>query len=185
MEHIYQKESFGENWFTYPDLYREFVAILPNDSTFIEVGSWKGKSIAFFAVEAMNSGKIIDCFAVDTWRGSPEHSTDSNIINDTLYDLFLENISPLQDYITAIRKPSFEAAKEFDNDSIEIVFIDAANEYDAVKQDIHTWLPKIRKGGIIAGHDYLLPSVKKAVDEIFKDRVLFRNAMENCWIVRV
>lgn len=185
MEHIYQKESFGENWFTYPNLYQEFVRLLPDQSTFLEVGSWKGKSIAFFAVEASNSGKNIECFSVDTWRGSSEHSNDPNIVNDTLYEVFLSNIKPIEHLVTPIRKPSIEAAQDFENDSIEIVFIDAAHEYEPVKEDINAWLPKVRKGGIIAGHDYLLPSVKKAVDEIFGNRVIFRNAMENCWIVQV
>lgn len=185
IEHIYEQESFGENWFTYPNLYKEFVRVLPNNSTFVEVGSWKGKSISFFTVESLNASKDIDIFAVDTWRGSSEHSQDPNVVDDTLYDLFLNNIKPIESHITAIRKPSVEAAEDFNDDSIEIVFIDAAHEYEPVKEDINTWLPKVRKGGLIAGHDYLLPSVKKAVDETFGSRVIFRNAMENCWIVQV
>jgi len=185
MEHFYQNESFGEDWFTYPNLYKEFVNALPTESTFIEVGSWKGKSMAFFAVEVINSGKNIECFAIDTWRGSSEHAQDEHIVNDTLYDLFLNNIKPVGSVVNHIRMPSVEASKEFENDSVEIVFIDAAHEYEPVKEDINAWLPKVRKGGFIAGHDYLLPSVKQAVDEIFGNRVYFRNAMENCWIVRV
>ena len=184
MEHFYKNESFGEDWFTYPNLYREFIGILPNESTFVEVGSWKGKSMAFFAVEMINSGKNIDCFAVDTWRGSSEHSNDPNVVNDTLYELFTNNIKPVEDYVTSIRKPSVEASNDFRDNSIEIVFIDAAHEYEPVKEDINAWLPKVRNGGLIAGHDYLLPSVKKAVDEIFGNRVMFRNSMENCWIVQ-
>jgi predicted O-methyltransferase YrrM len=98
--------------------------------------------------------------------------------------LFTNNIKPVEDYITSIRKPSVEASNDFRDNSIEIVFIDAAHEYEPVKEDINAWLPKVRNGGLIAGHDYLLPSVKKAVDEIFGNRVMFRDAMENCWIVQ-
>jgi len=185
MQHIYQHPNFGEDWFTYPNLYKEFVGVLPDEATFVEVGSWKGKSIAFLTVEIINSGKKIDIFSIDTWKGSSEHSEDADVVNDRLYDLFLSNIKPIEDHITPIRKPSIEAAKDFNDDSIEIVFIDAAHEYEPVKEDINAWLPKVRKGGLIAGHDYLLPSVKKAVDEIFGNRVMFRNAMENCWIVQV
>jgi hypothetical protein len=52
------------------------------------------------------------------------------------------------------------------------VYIDAQHHYDAVKQDIHLWYPKVKGGGVISGHDYLdgklasgLYGVKKAVDE--------------------
>ena len=185
MEHFYQKESFGEDWFTYPNLYREFVNMLPTESTFIEIGSWKGKSISFFAVEAINSGKNIKCYCVDTWKGSAEHTQDPNVINDTLYDLFIENTKPVSSFINPIRKPSVEAADDFSDESVDVVFIDGDHEYEPVKNDINAWLPKIKNGGIICGHDYLLPSVKKAVDEIFADAVIFRNPMENCWIVKV
>jgi len=184
MEHFFQNESFGENMFTYPELYREFVNALPDNSTFVEVGSWKGRSISFFVVEVINSGKHIDCFSVDTWKGSAEHQQETNVMNDTLYDLFLSNTKPIQDHFTPIRKPSVEASKDFEDESIEIVFIDADHEYEPVKADIAAWLPKVRKGGLIAGHDYLLPSTKKAVDEAFGNSVIFRNAMENCWIVQ-
>ena len=39
--------------------------------------------------------------------------------------------------------------------------------YDAVKEDIAAWSPKVRKGGVIAGHDYDWPEVRRAVDEAF------------------
>ena len=86
---------------------------------------------------------------------------------------------------TPIRKPSLQAAQDFADRSIDIVFIDAAHEYDPVKEDILAWLPKVKLGGILSGHDYLCDGVKKAVDEIFGNKVIFRNAMENCWIIEV
>jgi hypothetical protein len=185
MDHFYQGDSFGENWFTYPELYSELVRSLPQESVFVEIGSWKGRSSAFFAVEAINSKKNIKFYAIDTWRGSEEHTADEHIINDTLYDLFLKNISPVSHFITPIRKPSVEAAGQFQDESVDAVFIDGDHSYEGVKQDIAAWIGKVKSGGVICGHDYLLPSVKQAVDEYFGDSVQFRNAMENCWIVKV
>lgn len=51
--------------------------------------------------------------------------------------------------------------------SIDIVYIDADHKYDSVKADIQAWLPAIRKGGYISGHDYCAPwpGVMQAVDE--------------------
>ena len=63
-----------------------------------------------------------------------------------------------------------EAIKYFEDNSIDMVFIDADHTYEAVKYDIERWLPKTTK--LISGHDYNdpgHPGVKQAVDEKFKD----------------
>ena len=70
MNHIYQEEQFGQNWFTYPRLYTEMVTKFPSGSKFVEVGSWKGKSSAYMAVEIANSRKDINFYCVDHWLGS-------------------------------------------------------------------------------------------------------------------
>jgi predicted O-methyltransferase YrrM len=52
--------------------------------------------------------------------------------------------------------------------SLDFVFIDGSHEYEDVKEDIYHWYPKVKKGGIIAGHDYTTyAGVKEAVDEFF------------------
>jgi len=51
--------------------------------------------------------------------------------------------------------------------SFDLVFVDADHSYDAVKRDIWAWKPKIKKGGILCGHDYHWDTVKKAVNEEF------------------
>lgn len=68
---------------------------------------------------------------------------------------------------------SREAAKQFPDGLLDLVFIDADHTYEAVKEDISLWLPKIRIGGMITGHDYHKTGnishngVKRAVDEKF------------------
>ena len=57
MNHIYKQENFGENWFTYPIFYSDMVKKFPHGSKFVEVGSWKGKSSSYMAVEIANSIK--------------------------------------------------------------------------------------------------------------------------------
>ena len=136
MEHIYNNLNFGEDWFTYPALYQEYANALGDGSVFVEVGSWKGKSISFLAVELVNLKKTVACYAVDTWSGSSEHQEMDIIKEDKLYDLFLSNIDPIKSMVTPIRKPSIQAAKDFADRSIDIIFIDAAHEYEPVKEDI-------------------------------------------------
>lgn len=186
MQHIYQNSNFGEDWFSYPKLYSYFCSILGDGSVMVEVGSWKGKSSAYMAVEIINSNKQIDFYCIDTWAGSMEHQADPIIKNNQLYDIFIANIELVKNYIKPIRKTSLEASTLFSNNSIDVVFIDASHEYEDVKNDIEVWYPKIKKDGIISGHDYgdWCPGVIKAVDEFRKQTDLFYKD-EGCWAIRV
>ena len=85
--------------------------------------------------------------------------------------------------VNIIRKTSIEAVKDVP-DEVDLVFIDGNHSYSYVKQDIHHWLPKIRTGGMLSGHDYskLFPGVIKAVDEFFPQKVLIGHA--TTWLVR-
>lgn len=49
---------------------------------------------------------------------------------------------------------SLDAAKEIPDGSLDFVYIDGLHEFDAVIMDIIAWVPKVRKNGIVAGHDY-------------------------------
>ena len=53
------------------------------------------------------------------------------------------------------------------------MYIDASHEYEYVIEDIKHWLPKVKKGGIICGDDYISgwPGVIQAVNEVFDDKV--------------
>lgn len=53
-----------------------------------------------------------------------------------------------------IEKPSVEAAVAFDDGSMDFVYIDAQHEDPWAHEDVATWWPKIRPGGMLAGHDY-------------------------------
>lgn len=183
MEHIWHQEQFGEPWFTYPNLYSRFVREIPDEGCIVEVGCWKGKSTAYLAVEVINSGKNIKVHAVDTWLGSINevyHMQDVHVKSDTLYDLFLNNIKPCGDVVTPIRKTSVQASSLYQDSSLDVVFIDASHDYDSVKQDIIHWLPKVKPGGYLAGHDYLWEGVGRAVNELISPV----ESTELCWVYR-
>lgn len=180
LSHIYKRESFGEDWFSYPDLYKKMVSKFPSGSHFVEVGSWKGKSSSYMAVEIANSNKNIKFDCIDTWEGSPEHG-DSFKNNDLLYNIFLTNMKPAEKYFNPIRMRSDEAFKLYPDQSLDFVFIDAEHSYEAVKQDIINWLPKVKKGGILAGHDYYdWKGVFDAVNELLGENNI--ETMYGCWV---
>jgi hypothetical protein len=145
-------------------------------SHFVEVGAFYGKSAAYMAVEIANSGKKIQFDVVDTWRGSPEHQKGNwdyreDMVNDTAFEKFTENMKPAEGYYNPIKLGSVEAAKTYADNSLDFVFIDAAHEYESVKEDIESWYPKIKTNGFIGGHDYVVGKfgVYLAVDERFKN----------------
>lgn len=182
MEHIYQQPQFGENWFNYQVLYSEMVEKFPSGSHFVEVGSWKGKSTSFMCVEIINSEKQIKFDCVDTWEGSLEHKEHKEDYPDlpNLYQIFKENMRPLEGYYNDLKMKSMEAVQLYEDESLDFVFIDASHEYEDVKNDIIYWISKVKKGGILAGHDYGFPEIKKAVDEILGFNNIRRH--HDCWI---
>jgi predicted O-methyltransferase YrrM len=178
MEHFYK--TLGEQWFTYPELYTYMVDKFPTNSHFVEVGTWKGMSAAYMAVEIINSGKDIKFDCVDTWNFVPSQTDIPESMFENLYEVFLNNIEPVKDKITPIRELSWDGAAFYKDNSLDFVFIDAAHDYESVKKDINAWFPKIKKGGVIAGHDYTwCDDVKKAVNEFFKDKTIYET--EGCW----
>lgn len=174
MEHI--NSDFGEQWFTYPRLYRMLVENCRPDGTIVELGAWKGRSSAFLVVEAKNKSPNIKIHIVDTWLGSGEHTVG---MTDGLYEKFISNMAPLNGHYQAHRMTTDDAAPLFEDGSLDSVFIDADHTYEAVKRDIANWMPKVRKGGILAGHDYIhtWPGVIQAVNESISGF----STMEQCW----
>lgn len=154
-----------------------------NDATFVEVGAWLGRSAAYMATEIANSKKNIKFFCVDTWEGSQEQAARGLTKQRNLYAEFLTNIQPVQNFITPYKMMSHEAAQIFADESLDFVFIDASHDYDNVMIDLKSWYPKVKKGGVFAGHDY--PSwngVKRAVDEFFINLHQI-NTQEACWVI--
>lgn len=54
------------------------------------------------------------------------------------------------------RMASLEAVSIFDDGELDFVYIDGFHQFDWVMRDIIEWSSKVRKGGIISGHDYYL-----------------------------
>lgn len=81
--------------------------------------------------------------------------------------------------LSLLVEDSSVAAEKFPDEYFDYVYIDAQHEYDNVLKDIKAWLPKVKKGGFLAGHDYGLPGVMKAINECF-DFVDHQN--EDWWV---
>eukprot|EP00439_Symbiodinium_sp_Y106_P068474 s1005_g11.t1 len=79
------------------------------------------------------------------------------------------------------------ASSKVADGSADLVFIDAAHEYESVQEDLLHWASKVRPGGILAGHDYLTasPGVVKAVNEfVLKHDALLWLTRDSWWLHR-
>jgi predicted O-methyltransferase YrrM len=172
-----------QGWFNYADLYTQ-IAKDPKFNKIVEVGTWKGKSAMYMAVELALSERAVEFYCVDTWEGSGEHQNLEEVKTGQLFNIFLKNIEPVKNYIIPIRKASLEAVKDFANGSLDFVFIDASHEYKDVKADLSAWWPKIKPDGMLTGHDFNWGGVRKAVYEFAKENELKALGIsETCWHV--
>jgi len=167
-------------WFNFSDIYRHAVKTAESGAHFVEIGCWLGRSTVFMGTEILNSGKDIRFDAIDNWKGSSPQQLMYAAKND-VYQEFLKNIKGLP--INPVRMDSLEAVKRYKDGSLDFVFIDASHDYVNVKADGEAWLPKVKKGGVIAGHDYTnsYPGLIRAVKEVFKNY----DVINSSWIVKV
>jgi predicted O-methyltransferase YrrM len=179
MEHFYNNID-SENWFGYESLYSSMVSKFNDGSRFVEVGTWKGMSACFMAVEIINSGKNIQFDCVDTWEFFDWFVDINKSAYENLYETFLKNIEPVKNNIKIIRMISWEGASNYENESIDFAFIDAGHDYNSIKKDLISWLPKIKKGGVIAGHDYYHKPIFDAVHEVIGEKNIKPNG--SCWV---
>lgn len=119
----------------------------------VEVGSFKGQ----FAKHILENwgGEL---YLIDVWRelSDDEYNDASNMkFHGETYVDTINNIKNFEDRAYMLRMKSEQASILFCDNSLDFVYIDANHTYESVKQDIRLWFPKVKKGGIISGHDYL------------------------------
>jgi predicted O-methyltransferase YrrM len=125
---------------------------LINDLDFkigIEVGVFKGKFTACLAKRAPNT-KII---GLDSWAVYEGYKDD---VENSLAQAQKEAIKTTKELpnIELIKGWSDEVVNRFEDESLDFVYIDANHSYEFVVADIAAWSKKVRKGGLVMGHDY-------------------------------
>ena len=147
--------------------------------TGVEVGVFEGYFTCFL-LESWRGNKLI---AVDPWRHfSSGYKDDCNQGQAAMDKLFAETQGRLAQFGARAeiwRNLSDEAAARCPDASLDFAYIDAQHHYAAVKEDLALWWPKLKPGGMFAGHDYMDGSfsfgefgVKSAVDEFVREHGL-------------
>lgn len=147
----------------------------------VEVGSYAGESTEIFC-ESSNVQRV---YAIDPWvNGYDPKDRSSQRIEMAKVEAWFDERMARFDNLIKLKKASEEAIQDFEDNSLDLVYIDGNHQYDAVCNDIKMWLPKIVDNGYIAGHDFTSkPKVKQAVlDTLGKPEKTFG---DSSWIFKV
>lgn len=120
----------------------------------VEIGVLRG-DYSKLILERWHKGTL---YMVDTWRHLSDY-IDMNGQDDAYhYDCLVktcESVKPWQERAHIIRMDSVQAASLFPDEHFDFIYIDADHSYEGVVRDLKAWWPKIKKGGLFCGDDYI------------------------------
>lgn len=145
-----------------------------------EIGSWMGRSTRAIVENAPEDAVV---YAVDTWKGTEGPRECALLLKgkpeDWLINQFRANMkeewiaSPhrLRPYQGTSLAGADYLGKGCYGIEFDMIFLDAAHDYDSVKADIKAWLPNLAPDGLICGHDFggSFPGVARAVLELLPE----------------
>lgn len=99
----------------------------------------------------LKSNPNLTLYAIDPWK-SYGGNWRSDEYQEKAFEKAKERLKGLN--VKFMRMTSLEASLKFDDNSLDFVFIDGAHDFDNVMLDIILWSRKVKKGGIVSGHDY-------------------------------
>lgn len=118
-----------------------------------EIGVEKG----LFSEVLLLKNPNLYLYCIDSWS-TTEYDPKLTAIHEAtgLFERYYEEaLARLAAYnCKIIKKTSMEALSDFDDNSLDFVYIDANHDFVNVTCDVHYWSKKVRVGGIVAGHDY-------------------------------
>jgi hypothetical protein len=160
----------------------------------VEVGVQRG----IYSEKLLSTWKGQKLYLVDVWRFWDKYRDWGDLSSEAQRGWLLttiERMEPFWDRIQIIQEESVRAARLFDDNSLDFVYIDACHDYSSVLMDIQTWWPKVKVGGILAGHDYvdldityegytLSFGVKRAVNQMFEKVYQTQETFPSWWLFK-
>lgn len=165
-----------------------------NDHPELKIGAEIGIAGGQHIKALMENTKIekiygVDPFITDSWDMHNFFSVDNDYGGfDGLYKEVCDMLKPYGERVELVRKKSTEAAPDFEDGSLDFVFIDAIHDYENCYNDINYWHNRVRKGGYVMGHDWEhpgFPGVQQAVMEHYSDSVQGVPGPVHVWYIQV
>lgn len=97
----------------------------------------------------------LNLLCIDPWTAylSPWNFKVSERRAEARYQTAKERLAPYKN-VQFIRKTSMEAVKDVPDKSLHFVYLDGLHDFDNAMMDLISWVPKVKIGGIVSGHDY-------------------------------
>lgn len=145
----------------------------------VEIGSYLGESTLVFA------SKFKEVITIDPFLDNydPNDETCQHASLSKVHKQFLLNIGEATN-IKHIQKISDDAIIDLKKQSFDFIYIDGLHTYDQIKKDIKNYLPLVKKGGFIAGHDYH-PNHQGVIDGVNEMLEIDQTFSDTSWIKRV
>ena len=141
----------------HPIKHRNEFPLLFNALKFEGTGAEVGVQAGDFS-EVLSDGWLGKLLLIDCWEHQSKEYNDKGNVGqqeqDKLY-LSVQKRFEEQKWITVWKRYSLDAAAHVADGQLDFVYLDGNHSKDAVAEDLEAWLPKVRLGGIFAGHDYL------------------------------
>lgn len=131
----------------------ELWKLLPENSTIVELGCAEG----LFSSDILKWPNCGLLYMVDLWGRIPNQSGDGaspQEWHDKNFNGAMTNVEFAKDRIKVLRGLTWDMAANVPDESLDLLYLDACHTYECVMEDLTKWFPKVKKGGIIAGHDY-------------------------------
>ena len=120
-----------------------------------EIGTCRGE----YAKVLCEANKNLRLHCVDPWMAYQGATQEKQ---DILYKRSSELLSKYD--VVIHRQTSLDAVNDFADSSLDFVYIDGNHMFDYVVRDAIAWIPKVRRGGIVAFHDYDMTDVAYAIN---------------------
>lgn len=135
-----------------------------------EIGVWEGD----YAEKLCRVNPGLQLICVDPWKIQPDYREAKNdhARMEQAFETAKQRLGRFN--CTLMRMTSLEAAAQVPDGSLDFIYVDGNHLLKYVLADLSAWVPKVRVGGVIAGHDYKafdrkpFIQVKQAVDEFTK-----------------
>lgn len=139
---------------------RELFPYVLNHLGLLEVGLEVGVREGMFSEHLLSFWKGRLLYSVDPWRNfpGPVYKDIANVTQNQHDRLYMDTIRRLElfgDRSVIWRLTSKEAEGLVSDSSLDFCYIDGDHSYQGVVQDLNLWYPKIKSGGVLAGHDFI------------------------------
>mmetsp|Transcript_11661 Transcript_11661/g.18969 ORF Transcript_11661/g.18969 Transcript_11661/m.18969 type:complete len:254 (-) Transcript_11661:606-1367(-) len=120
----------------------------------VEIGVQGGA----FAEKVLETSGLKNYYLVDPWEHQKEYDDVANVDQEKQNTFLKETLWRVERFgkrPIIVRNYSTSAAPTFPDNFFDYVYVDARHDYKGVKEDMEAFWPKLKEGGIFAGHDYV------------------------------